>query len=142
MNGKIHTKAIVDVSRGGESFESWFTWEGQMTYLGSERLCLGNWMAEGNCKINYKMNFIQHSFQRFPQYFKNTSHLLFQEVYILIASHKKCIFLYTCKTFLKEVAIWKKTFETFGTFEKLLHRVISLKIAAIPQVIFLLQIFL
>ena len=39
---------------------------GQMTYLGEVWVCLGAWNVRGIIQVNYKMNFIQDSFQDFP----------------------------------------------------------------------------
>ena len=73
---KIHAKAIVDVSRGGK-FWKLFCLEGGANDLSRGRKALpGGPEVVGNytVQINYKMNFIQDSFQRFSLDFKSTFH--------------------------------------------------------------------
>ena len=48
------------------------------------------------------MNFIQDSFQSFPQHFKSTFYWLLQAYYI---TQKMYIFEYVCKTFFEELAL-------------------------------------
>ena len=67
-----------------------------------------------NMQINYKMNFIKDSFQRFPEHFKSTSQLLFVKVSIL--NHKEMYFpAYIRKICLKELDILLRYTEIFAT---------------------------
>ena len=50
----------------------------QMTYLGEERVCLGDHELGKTVQINYKMNFIQDNSQKFSLHFKSTFHWLLQ----------------------------------------------------------------
>ena len=47
-----------------------------MTYLGEERVCLGDHELGKTVQINYKMNFIQDNSQKFSLNFKSTFHWL------------------------------------------------------------------
>ena len=63
---KIHTKTVVDMPRGGDSFENCFTWEETSDLPGSLRegeVCLGDRVVVETTQITHKMNFIQDSFQ-------------------------------------------------------------------------------
>ena len=61
----------------------------QMTYLGEGRVWLGDQGYGETIQINYKMNFIQDSCQRFSLHFKSTLHWLLQ----LYCITQKCVFL-------------------------------------------------
>ena len=65
---KIHTKAIADVSKGGQSFRNSIVWEGN----GGSDLPGARKSLPGRLHGNYKMNFIQDSFQRLSQKSKST----------------------------------------------------------------------
>ena len=63
------------MSREVESFESCSAWEGANGLPGLRKS-----LAEGpgglgeSIQTNYKINFLEHSFQRFSQHFSSTSH--------------------------------------------------------------------